>query len=296
VVLFPEDFHSRVIHELKHAGFRGIMGQKYLDLPKWIREGLAVYGAGQYPDRFRQILSNQAFGGTDPRKVLDGIDDPDNKHTTDDYLEDAFFFVWLSGQKKEGTIEFCRRLVLGEDYKKIIADVCKLTYGEIMELAAHVLEVTIKGWFGDEYDAYNKLRTEEAKAEQNGTESLKNWLNKGGLKAYQDWYEKNWRDIFAPLVRYRIGKGLNAVGQYEEARKILVAVRDECDRVSTICDDAAYQYALSFELAGDNEGAEREFGIFLRDYSWCSYAADAAKKYKAAGPVSPPDDVPEGDD
>lgn len=89
-------------------------------------------------------------------------------------------------------------------------------------------------------------------------------------------------------MRYRIGKGLNTVGKFEEARKMLASVRDECDRVSTVCDDAAYQYALSYELAKDEEGAKREFGVFLRDYSWCAYAADAAKKYKAAGPEVPP--------
>ena len=45
----------------------------------------------------------------------------------------------------------------------------------------------------------------------------------------------------------------------------------------------------------DERGARREFGIFLRDYSWCAYAADAAKKYKAAGPEVPPAEE-EGED
>ena len=40
--------------------------------------------------------------------------------------------------------------------------------------------------------------------------------------------------------------------------------------------------------------ARREFGAFLRDYSWCAYAKEAAKKYKPAGPESAPaDDVGE---
>lgn len=286
VVLDEEDFHSRVIHELKHAGFRGIMGQKYLDLPKWIREGLAVYGAGQLPDRMAQILSNFAFGGKDPRAVLDGIDDRDPDHTTDDYLEDALFFEWLSA-RDNGTHKFCRRLVRGEDYKAIIADICKQPYEEVMAAAAKYCAERVEKALGQGYDDYVKLRGDEAKAERAGKAALVKWLNDEGLKAWGAWLDKNATHVCAPLARYRIGKGLNTVGKFEEARKVLAAICAECDRVSTVCDDAAYQYALSFELAGDEEGAKREFGIFLRDYSWCAYAADAAKKYTAAGPEVP---------
>jgi TolA-binding protein len=287
VVLDEEDFHSRVIHELKHAGFRGLMGQKYLDLPKWIREGLAVYGAGQLPDRMPQILSNYAFGGKDPRTVLDGIADRDADHTTDDYLEDALFFEWLARQDN-GTHKFCQRLIKGEDYKAIIADLCKQPFEKVMATAAKYTQEQIEKALGGAYDDYFKLRGDEAKAERGGKDALKKWLESEGLKAYGAWLEKNAKHLCAPLARYRIGKGLNTVGKFEEARKMLAGVRDECDRVSTVCDDAAYQYALSYELAGDEEGAKREFGIFLRDYSWCAYAADAAKKYKAAGPEVPP--------
>lgn len=287
IVLDLEDFHSRVIHELKHAGFRGLMGQKYLDLPKWIREGLAVYGAGQLPDRLPQILSNFAFGGKDPRKVLDGINDRDADHTTDDYLEDALFFEWLATQGN-GTHKFCQRLVEGNDYKAILAELCKQPFEKVIEAATRYVGQQVEKALGAPYDDYYRLRGDEAKAEREGSEALKKWLNEEGLKAYGAWLEKNAKHLCTPLVRYRIGKGLNTVGKFEEARKMLAAIRDECDRVSTICDDAAYQYALSFELAKDEEGAKREFGIFLRDYSWCAYAADAAKKYKAAGPEAPP--------
>ncbi len=288
VVLDLEDFHSRVIHELKHAGFRGIMGQKYLDLPKWIREGLAVYGAGQLPDRMAQILSNYVFGGKDPRKALDGIDDRDADHTTDDYLEDAFFFSWLAWRPRGGTIEFCKRLVEGENYVIVISALCKKPFPETIAEVNDELARVVGKLLGEAYETYSKLRGDEAKAERAGADALKKWLNDEGLKTYDVWLEENPTHLCAPLVRYRIGKGLNTVGKFEEARKVLAAIVAECDRCSTVCDDAAYQYALSYELAKDEEGAKREFGIFLRDYSWCAYAADAAKKYKAAGPEVPP--------
>src|SRR5690606_35535825 len=88
-----EDHPSRIVHELKHAAFRDVMGQAYLDLPKWVREGLAVYGAEQLEDRLAAIVGGETFSGRDPRKLLDGIDDAD--HDTNDYLEDAAAFLWL---------------------------------------------------------------------------------------------------------------------------------------------------------------------------------------------------------
>src|SRR5690606_413175 len=87
VVVSAEDHRSRIVHELKHAAFRDVMGQAYLDLPKWVREGLAVYGAEQLEDRLAAIVGGETFSGRDPRKLLDGVDDAD--HDTNDYLEDA---------------------------------------------------------------------------------------------------------------------------------------------------------------------------------------------------------------
>lgn len=41
VVSEPVGYRQTIIHEMKHAGFQGVMGSAYSDLPKWIREGLA---------------------------------------------------------------------------------------------------------------------------------------------------------------------------------------------------------------------------------------------------------------
>jgi len=291
VVLDEEDHHSRVIHELKHAGFRGIMGQKYLDLPKWIREGLAVYGAGQLPERMPLILSNEVFGSRDPVAVLDGIDEPDKDHNTIDYLEDALFFEWLDAACKGGTAAFCRRLVKGEDYKTILADLCKQPWEKLMAQAEDHCRRRVEDVLGKGHKAYSTLRGEEAAAERKGKEALSQWLEKTGVAAYENWLKDHKGHLCEPLALYRLGKGLVTLGRHEEGRVILARVRDQYGRCSTVNDDAAYQYALSFELAGDEEGARREFGLFLRDYSWSAGAAEAAKKYKAAGPQTPGDEA-----
>lgn len=294
VMLDEQDYRSRVIHEFKHAAFRGLMGQRYLDLPKWVKEGLAVYGSGQLPDRLPQILSNEAFGLKDPLKLLDGIDERDKDHTTNDYLEDALFFEWLDGAFKGATAIFCQRLLKGDDTKVILAEICKQPYEKVIAAATAHCARRLETALGDGHRKFHALRTDEVSAEKQGKDAHKKWLEESGLAAYEAWLKANPGHAYEPLVRYRIGKGLNACGKYEEARKVLANARDEYERCATVGDDAAYQYALSFELAGDEEGARREFGAFLRDYSWCAYAKEAAKKYKAAGPESAPaDDVGE---
>ena len=281
IVVSAEDHRSRIVHELKHAAFRDVMGQAYLDLPTWVREGLAVYGAEQLDDRLAAIIGGEVFSGKDPRAVLDGIDDAD--HDTSDYLEDAAAFLWLKSRRKGAVHEFCRRLLKGEEYQKLFAEISKLDFRDAMDAAAAYARELVEERLGKAEDEYLAIRDKEFA--QRRARTHVDWYKTEGVKQYRDWLEANPAHPFAPNCRYRLGKGLIESGEHEDGRKVMQAVT-ELDQVhSSICDDAQYWIALSFERQGDQAAARQAWGVLLRDYSWSRQAIENQQKHKPAGPV-----------
>ncbi|MCZ7604503.1 MAG: tetratricopeptide repeat protein [Planctomycetota bacterium] len=277
VVVSTEDHRSRIVHELKHAAFRDVMGQAYLDLPKWVREGLAVYGAEQLEDRLAAIVGGETFSGRDPRKLLDGIDDAD--HDTNDYLEDAAAFLWLEGRKKGAVHAFCQRLLKGEDYGKLYAELSGLPLREALDTAAAFTLELVEKRMGDAEEQFIRIRDEDFR---NGGKA--EWVNEKGAEQYRAWLKANPDHPLAANCRYRLGKALINAGKYEEGRTSLRQVL-ELDQVrSSICDDAQYWIALSYEREGEAERAKQAWGVLLRDYSWSRAAIERKDTHHAAGP------------
>jgi tetratricopeptide (TPR) repeat protein len=281
LVLDEEEYRQRLAHEIKHAGFRTLMGQAYLNLPKWVREGLAVYGAGQLGDRMSHILSGEVFSGRDPVAVLDGIDDLN--HDNSDYLEDSLAFEWLESRKMGNVKAFCRRLVSGENPGKVFADLAGLPVKESMEEAgAHCLS-RAEAALGEGYRSFLVLRKSNIDASRSGMASLKRWLAREGDGSYEGWLSSHRGHLLEPNARYRLGKALVIVGKYDQGRRWLSQVLGEDNRRSSIGDDAAYWIGLSFEREGREDKAREAFGAFLRDYSW----ANQVKKIKGHEPAGP---------
>lgn len=280
VVVHEADFKSRVIHELKHAAFRGVMGQRYLDLPKWVREGLAVYGARQMEDRIHAVLSNEFFAGNDPRRVLDGIDDPD--HDVTDYVEDAMAFAWLESRRKGAVHAFCRRLCAGEAYDKLFAELAGLEFSAALKAAADSIHAELHRRLGTAEPELKGIQAAQAAAQARGQEAA--WAAETGVARYQAWLDANPGHILEQVGRFRLGRALVACGRHEAARKVLAVVAADELR-SSLTDDATYWIARSLELEGKTAEADAAYGVLLRDYSWSSGAARVKDTRKPAGPV-----------
>lgn len=280
IVVSLDDFKSRVTHELKHAAFRGVMGQAYLDLPKWIREGLAVYGAKQTDDRIRAVLGNEVFGNHDPRRVLDGVDDAN--HDMTDYIEDAMAFAWLEGRRKGAVHEFCRRLLAGEPYQKLFAELSGMEYAAALKAAADAIKADINKKLGPAEAELLSLQAEQSKAV--GAKREGPWAKEGGIAKYEAWLKANAGHVLEDNARYKLGRALVAAARYDDARKQFGAVAAQEIRCA-LTDDARYWIARSFELEGKEDEARAAFGVLLRDYCWSSYGIESKDKYKEAGPV-----------
>ncbi|MCU0722681.1 MAG: tetratricopeptide repeat protein [Planctomycetes bacterium] len=282
VVLCPEDFRQRFVHETKHAAFRSRMGQAYVSLPKWVREGLAVWAAGQLPDRMRAILSDQVFSGGDPLKVLDGIGA--KGHDTSDYLQDALAFEWLEGLRAGAVKEFAKRILAGEDPAAALSGVAGLPPADAFRAADAHARARVLAALGPGYEAFRVLRDAGAGAQAKGASAVRAWLDGGAAAALEKWLETHPGHPLEPNARYLLGKCLVLAGSCAEGRARLGRIVAEDFLRTSICDDAAYWIARSYETEANSEAAAAAFGVYLRDYSWSKKARELKDRYPIAGP------------
>ncbi|MHC5042403.1 MAG: hypothetical protein ACYTGI_08530 [Planctomycetota bacterium] len=122
LVLGAYDVDRTLVHELFHCLHRARLGTKdYARLPEWVREGAAVYVAGQGGERAR-ILA--AFVGRDPRideplaRLVDGLG---GQHGFLDYYEDvAAFEATEERHGRDGVRRLLRQLLETADVSRAV--------------------------------------------------------------------------------------------------------------------------------------------------------------------------------
>jgi TolA-binding protein/predicted TPR repeat methyltransferase len=281
VVIEPESYRTTVTHELKHAGFKNVMGLSYNDLPEWIIEGLAQWAAGQLDWRLVSALNSETFSGKDPAGLANGVANP--RHDLGDYLEDVLAFEWMERQKPGSVREFATGLIEGNDWSALLAKVTGLRADQALSrMDLHVKEriesaIGPAGW-----EALALRDTQIAKGKE-GAEVLGKWLREEGNRGYADWLENNPEHILRPVIRFYHGRGLILAGDYARGRASLRGLIDSSE-VTTLADDALFWEGYAFQQEKRMADAERSFGILLRDYSWSGNAARIRGGFKPAGP------------
>jgi len=123
LILFTEclslgnfDLESTLTHELYHALQRERLGEDHFRTPKWIREGTAVYVAGQGPSRMRILAADlgRRTTYTDPMaRLVNGLS---GRHTFNDYAEDVGAFMAAEARHGRGkVVRLLRRLLESPD-------------------------------------------------------------------------------------------------------------------------------------------------------------------------------------
>lgn len=284
VVAQPTHYRKTLVHELKHAGFQGIIGHPYDDLPVWVREGLAVWGSDDVATRVQLVLCNQIIGGKDPLTVLDGIEDPAREEA--DYMEDALAFEWLESKKPGNVKAFCARLVKGESYREIWADLSGMSYAAAIVAANTHCRNRVTTALGDAYTAFKQLHKAHETAINAGKPANEKWLNEGGQAAFEKWLTDHPDHACAPFARFSLARSFLTAGQFAAGRKLLQQILDEDSLRSTLLDDAQLWIGVSYNWEQDSANAAAAFGVLLRDFSCSQSAKQVAGKFPAAGPVT----------
>jgi tetratricopeptide (TPR) repeat protein len=125
LVLGAHDVEKTLIHELFHCLHRACLGEKgYARLPDWVREGAALFVAGQGTERARVLA---AFVGRDPLlddplgRLVDGLDGP---HTFLDYYEDVAAFEAVAVRHGHArALALVKRLLETADVSRAVREV-----------------------------------------------------------------------------------------------------------------------------------------------------------------------------
>ncbi|MBI3272896.1 MAG: tetratricopeptide repeat protein [Planctomycetes bacterium] len=116
----PGSLETELTHELTHAVLRERMGARYEGLPLWVREGLALWTAGQGPARVRYFLGRTEFLER-PEGMLSNLADQNGRAN---YPEAFLAFDYLEALRGEaGVRQFVATLLSGKPWGGSLSEV-----------------------------------------------------------------------------------------------------------------------------------------------------------------------------
>ncbi len=121
------DWRKTLTHEMIHALMHANMGKRFNEIPSWVHEGLAVYGAEQGPGRIRTALSSHLYSLTKDHlktkidRLVDGLED-DEAQDGLDYSENYLAFEMLVTTQGEQTFfELVHMMFDGANHEQVLA-------------------------------------------------------------------------------------------------------------------------------------------------------------------------------
>jgi hypothetical protein len=239
LVLGAYDLDRTLVHELFHGLHRARLGTKaYGRLPEWVREGAAVYVAGQGEERAR-ILA--AFVGRDLRideplaRLVDGLG---GQHGFLDYYEDvAAFEATEERHGRDGVRRLLRQLLETADVKKAVRAALDESMADFERAAAararRVLEPLLTEGRASILAVRRHLEADEPA---------------DALKVPEA------RGVYAPAAAYYRAVALERVGRHSDALRHLRAHFLDRHRAATTLLDRALR--LELELLAALESGE----------------------------------------
>ncbi|MBK7972385.1 MAG: hypothetical protein IPK07_03580 [Deltaproteobacteria bacterium] len=122
-----------VCHEMIHAVMSLEMGERFVTLEPWVQEGLAVYGAGQGPDKLARLVATE---GAAPKGFPDGLDKQEDRLA--DYVEAYLGIAYLAQARGPQSVRaFTADVIRGVPVEKAIASAAQATWPQFAKAAGH---------------------------------------------------------------------------------------------------------------------------------------------------------------
>gem|GEM_PF-1819913 len=124
--------HDSLVHEFIHCVMREKMGDRpYLAIPKWIREGIAVWGAGQLSELSRNVIADAFLANRDVLSVRREFERLLDKRGN--YLMDALLFEYIEVNHGEDSVRFLiSEIVAGVEFIEAFERATGLKWHELM--------------------------------------------------------------------------------------------------------------------------------------------------------------------
>ncbi len=263
IVTGQADPLQEMTHEFVHAIHREhVPRETYVAVPRWVREGLAVYAAGQGPARIRYLLQDRI--GEGPDSLVQGLEE--GSHGLEDYAEDYLAFQYIEDEHGVAALRAIARDIVhgrgdyreaihrhtGEDWERYRANARRYS-----RTTVRLLEKGIAQVYGEGIRLYDQGRHGEA------AERLAAFL-----ALHPDAY-------CSGLARYYRAKCAFLSGRYEEARDGFLDVLARDAGGIGLIDEALYYAGRCRFACGDWEGALRDFRRVVRDFPYSGSVPDA---------------------
>lgn len=122
-----------VCHEMIHAVMSLAMGARFVSLAPWVQEGLAVYGAGQGPDKLARLVAAE---GATPKGFPDGLDKQEDRLA--DYVEAYLAIAYLAQARGAQSVRaFTADVLRGVPVEKAVAAAAQVSWPQFAKGAGH---------------------------------------------------------------------------------------------------------------------------------------------------------------
>lgn len=240
-------------HEMVHAVMRNAMGCRYHDLPKWFREGIAVWAAGQTQEKLAVNMATLPFRLRENENLLDGLE-RDN-HDETDYFEDAMAVHWLATHVP--IPELLREIVTEKGYYKgVIMKRTNMGWPDVEKSVKSYAEKYLQDFVvSGEVESFKSANRQYL--DKNYDEALVRFDN----------FKKDFpKSMLMPAVIYWMGKIHYKGKRYAEAAELFEEVVKTYPRHSTYLDDSVYRLAKCYTQLERHEKALQLYDFLLRDF------------------------------
>ncbi|MDZ7816733.1 MAG: hypothetical protein U5N86_12315 [Planctomycetota bacterium] len=266
------DPQKELTHEMTHAVMRELLGRdKYISLPRWFREGTAVYCAEQGDERIDFVFSSFWDQGLDT--LVNGLD---GEHGYMDYPEDYLAFRYLEEMYGVPTVkEVIANVMEGRPYREAISLSIVAPYPDFHEAAKkYALESAYK-WrlaaSGMQY--FEKGKTLYAKG-----------VFEEAAQAFRSALQESRVPTIIALCEYYLARCYYRSGDYDRSAKLFAKVADKARY--TFFADRGWFYPAFINYQKDarepNSLSEEEFAEtetalerVVRDYPYSSRLHDS---------------------
>ncbi len=249
------DLEEKLLHEMSHAIMRELMpADAYLRIPQWVREGTAVYMAGQENARVQHILGLKA-----EENPFSMVQDFKARHTMNDYARDCLAFRHLVEKYGLDAYKTFMKLLVREraPAEQAIEKAVGRPFEEFRKeaLASAVARIRAHADHGDvaykEAFQYYKLS-----------------LFDRALSAFAEVIDKHQDSYAASAASYYLAKCYYYQMEYDKAVAAFQGHIAVYSGRSGLVDDAKLYIGLCRHSKGDFEGCAREMSEFIRDYPY----------------------------
>lgn len=245
------DLREEVTHELTHAVMRARMNPaSYRKVPRWLREGLALWVAGQGETRVRSILRL-----IDSRKLsvlVPGLDQ--GKHDFLRYAEDYLAIEFLVKKKgKSAPKKIVQGLLTGRPAVQVVSRVAGLEWQKFVSAARAYAQGRVAALRADGWSDYLQV-----------WESNRKRRYQDVIQAARTFLAARPNSALRWDVSYLLGKALRLTKKPQEA----IAALKSTARTGTspFADEARYQIGAAQLAGGEHQAAAKTFAHLLRDY------------------------------